>query len=314
VSTICMFELVQIIDRRDELAAALEQVNIVVHAYADRVCERITKLYYAERERWLREQGTERLDMLRALVAGQHMDLREVESTLGYGLGGEHLGIVAWHAAGNPMGNELLRVQVLIEAYSERLGCRDAPLIVACDDATVWAWLPLAGIERKDLDAALENCPASADQWVRMAIGVPATGITGFVRTHRHAMSAQTVALTAGERAAGITPYHVVASIAFLCKDLERAREWIADTLGGLSRDDSQVAQLRRTVAVFLDCGRSFTAAAERLQCHKNTVQYRIRRAEGLCGRPLRERQLDAELALLACEWLGAAVLDNAEK
>jgi hypothetical protein len=103
VSTICMFELVQIIDRRDELAAALEQVNIVVHGYADRVCERITKLYYAERERWLREQGTERLDMLRALVGGQHMDLREVESTLGYGLGGEHLGIVAWDAAGNPM-------------------------------------------------------------------------------------------------------------------------------------------------------------------------------------------------------------------
>ena len=52
-----------------------------------------------------------------------------------------------------------------------------------------------------------------------------------------------------------------------------------------------------------------FTAAAERLGCHKNTVQYRIRRAEEVLGRSVRERRVDLELALQAARWLGSAVL-----
>jgi DNA-binding PucR family transcriptional regulator len=42
---------------------------------------------------------------------------------------------------------------------------------------------------------------------------------------------------------------------------------------------------------------------------HKNTVQYRVRKAEEALGRPLSARRRDVELALLACEWLGASVL-----
>ena len=53
----------------------------------------------------------------------------------------------------------------------------------------------------------------------------------------------------------------------------------------------------------------SFKAAAERLVLHKNSVQYRIRKAEESLGRPLAADRLSVELALLACHWLGAAVL-----
>jgi hypothetical protein len=42
---------------------------------------------------------------------------------------------------------------------------------------------------------------------------------------------------------------------------------------------------------------------------HKNTVQYRIRKAEEGLGRPLGENRLNVELALLVSHWLGAAVL-----
>ena len=42
---------------------------------------------------------------------------------------------------------------------------------------------------------------------------------------------------------------------------------------------------------------------------HKNTVHYRIRKAEEILGRPLQESRLDVELALSACRWLGPAVL-----
>jgi DNA-binding PucR family transcriptional regulator len=42
---------------------------------------------------------------------------------------------------------------------------------------------------------------------------------------------------------------------------------------------------------------------------HKNTVQYRVRKAEEGLGRPVSEHRLHIELALLASQWLGAAVL-----
>ena len=42
---------------------------------------------------------------------------------------------------------------------------------------------------------------------------------------------------------------------------------------------------------------------------HKNTVQYRIRKAEESLGRPVGEHQHDVELALRASRWLGSSVL-----
>ena len=53
----------------------------------------------------------------------------------------------------------------------------------------------------------------------------------------------------------------------------------------------------------------SFKATAERLVLHKNTVQYRIRKAEESLGHPIGENRLNVELALLASHWLDAAVL-----
>ena len=50
-------------------------------------------------------------------------------------------------------------------------------------------------------------------------------------------------------------------------------------------------------------------ATAERLTLHKNTVQYRVRRAEESLARPVDQDRLRVELALLAAQWLGPAVL-----
>jgi DNA-binding PucR family transcriptional regulator len=45
---------------------------------------------------------------------------------------------------------------------------------------------------------------------------------------------------------------------------------------------------------------------------HKNTVQYRIRKAEESLGRPVGQHQHDVELALRAARWLGPSVLRSA--
>ena len=94
-------------------------------------------------------------------------------------------------------------------------------------------------------------------------------------------------------------------------------RAWVLSTLAGLADDDHHHhhhhhhhhARLRETLLVFLQSGGSYKTTAEKLILHKNTVQYRIRKAEESLGRAVGENRHDVELALRASHWLGASVL-----
>ncbi|UAK35884.1 helix-turn-helix domain-containing protein [Nocardia asteroides] len=70
-------------------------------------------------------------------------------------------------------------------------------------------------------------------------------------------------------------------------------------------RDDTTTARLRETVQTYLDVRGSLTDAAARMHVHKNTVHYRIRRAEEVLGRPLTVNRLETEVALMISEQLG---------
>ena len=89
-------------------------------------------------------------------------------------------------------------------------------------------------------------------------------------------------------------------------------RAWVLSTLGGLATHDETHARLRDTLLAFLQSGGSYKTTAERLMLHKNTVQYRIRKAEESLGRPVAGHQHDVELALRATQWLGSSVLQPA--
>ena len=97
-----------------------------------------------------------------------------------------------------------------------------------------------------------------------------------------------------------------------MASDVGAVRAWVLETLGELTVDDEQHERLRTTLRVFLSTGGSYTAAAERLMMHKNTVLYRVNRAEEIRGRSFHDDRLGVELALLACEQLGASVLQPA--
>jgi len=86
----------------------------------------------------------------------------------------------------------------------------------------------------------------------------------------------------------------------------------LLDTLGPLASDTANDARLRETLRVFLQAGSSYTAAAEKLLLHPNSVRYRVNRAIERRARPIGEDRLEVELALLACKHSQQAVLQPA--
>jgi DNA-binding PucR family transcriptional regulator len=97
--------------------------------------------------------------------------------------------------------------------------------------------------------------------------------------------------------------------VAMMLTAKELLRPWVLSTLAGLATDDEHHARLRETLLVFLRSGGSYKATAQQLVLHKNTVQYRVHKAQESLGRPVGDDRYDVELALQASRWLGSYVL-----
>ncbi|HEX4256087.1 MAG TPA: helix-turn-helix domain-containing protein [Streptosporangiaceae bacterium] len=184
-------------------------------------------------------------------------------------------------------------------------------MFLARDVSSAWAWLPLGIRDTFDLAAA---STAGLDGHVHFAFGDVAKGTMGFRLTHQQAVAAQAVALAGGSPPPRVVAFSEVAPVAMMLGSMELVRAWVFKTLGGLATDDEYHARLRDTLLLFLQMGGSFKMTAERLMLHKNTVVYRIRKAEESLGLPVGERQHDVELALRVTEWLGPSVLPRTRR
>ncbi|WP_067471035.1 PucR family transcriptional regulator [Nocardia amamiensis] len=285
---------------RELVAAAVAEMTDRSFAYTDRVTQQVVTAYQDERDRWLQNQMAVRTARVRSLLSGQRVDRGDSERALGYRLDRTHVGLVVWSDAG---ADQLRAAKQLATAIADHLRCQGQPLLIPADESTLWAWLPQPEL---DIDPAVVNTPKAT--WV--SVGRPATGLDGFRLTHRQATQAQVVAMSApAPQRAAVSCSADIGPIALMCSDLAAARAWIGEILGPLAQDDDATAQLRETARVFLETNGSFQATAERLVLHRNTVQYRVRKAEAALGHPLREGRLNVEVALLACRWLGATVL-----
>lgn len=279
----------------------------IVSGYIRGVVEQLVATYTLERGRWLQNRSALLTARVRDILDAGDVDLRAVEPALGYRLRERHLGLVVWMDREAGDDDPLRRLGRVAHTLAVSIGSRHAALFVPYDETTAWTWIASpaeVGVQHDALRAVLGDEPG-----VCVAAGEPAFGVDGFRRTHRQAIAAHVVALAAGVDRAVVTRFVDVAPIAAMSDHLASARAWVGETLGGLAEDSARHARLRETARVFLETGGSYTATAEKLSLHRNTAQYRIQKAEELRGRPLREGRLQVEIALLACHWLGRAVL-----
>jgi DNA-binding PucR family transcriptional regulator len=307
----CLQEL----GRRSDDAAVISTAGLriarILAAYIDQVSEQVVSAYESEKENWLRNQSVARAARVRALLKGEQVDLSSSEAILGYRLRQHHVGVACWVGDAGAGSEALARLELATAEVAGRAGCVGRPVFLPQDESSAWAWLPLGAQDR------FAAGPASAgtvggEAGIRFAFGAVAAGVPGFRSTHQQAVSAHAVALAAGPSGQLVTSFGEVAPLALMLGSIELMRAWVIETLGSLADDDDHNARLRDTLRVFLQQNGSYKATAERLTLHKNTVQYRIRKAQESLGRRVGEDRLHVELALLASEWLGAAVLRQA--
>jgi PucR C-terminal helix-turn-helix domain/GGDEF-like domain len=291
--------------------AAAMRLTESTFEYIDRVSEHVLTAYVRERDEWVRSTVAVRAAQVRSLLAGGPIEVNRVETALGYRLRQHHLGIVAWVEEAAHTEGTLVELERMAGRLADHLSPGARALFVSRDESSAFIWMPL-GAERGLGTDAFGGAPLVPDAAVRLAVGEPAEGPEGFRVTIREALRAHAVALLAGPVAPRVIRFAEVAPVALLAEDIGAARGWVSRALGPLAAEDDQSARLRETLHVFLSTGGSYQETAERLSLHKNTVFYRVRKAQEIRGRKVSDERFVVELALLACHWLGPAVLTAA--
>jgi PucR C-terminal helix-turn-helix domain/GGDEF-like domain len=291
------------------ISAATLSMSKVVAGYIDRISEQMVAAYAEERENWLRNRSAARAARIRDLLSGERVEVNAVEATLGYRLRQYHVGLVCWVGDAASTADEINRLERAIGYVAARAACDGDPLFLPRDESSGWAWLPLGIRDTFGSTSADMTDMTDMDPDIHFAFGDAAKGTTGFRVTHQQAIAAQAVALASGSPAARAVTFGQVAPVAMMLAAKELLRPWVLSTLAGLAQDDEHHARLRETLLVFLQSGGSYKATAQQLMLHKNTVQYRIRKAEESLGRPVGDQRHDVELALQASHWLGSSVL-----
>jgi DNA-binding PucR family transcriptional regulator len=291
--------------------AVIEAITGTLFEFIDWMSQQVVAVYEEERERWLENQNSLRaLRVREVLAANKSIDADAATTSIRYPLRWHHLGLVMWYPDAGPEGDQLARLQRFLRELGESAGAAASPLFVAADRSCGWGWLPYRAAAADASAKVREFTLARADS-PSVAIGTMANGVEGFRQSHREAETARSVAVIAKRP----EPTVIAATdpglsvMARLGGDVAGTRDWVATVLGDLAADNENDARLRETLRVFLACGSSYKVAAEQLNLHFNSVKYRVGRAVARRGRDIGGDRLDVELALLACHWYGAAVL-----
>lgn len=259
-------------------------------AHADLFSRSIAKIYVSGEGFEESVRAVERARVIRNMLAGESVDLAEVERVLKVDMSGHHQAVVFRSSSDKlaPDG-ELAR---FAEELAQLLGSRSM-LLTSTGGRGVCLWLGWRrppGARPMRARAALVPPP-----WLQAVFGPITQGVEGFRRTY------------IGARAASHLPAHPdtwyrdyrdVALQSLVLADPEQAQCLATVILGPLAEPDRGVAELRKTLRTYLAAGRSRLHSASRLHVARNTVAYRVAKAVKLLGRELERDEVDLRIAL----------------
>lgn len=300
---------------RERPSDAVDEADALVHFWTrsstwfDHSVQQSVALFQAEVERIRQGDAARRLEVVRAVLGGTLRDPREASARLGGHPLSAYQTAILLHTRDDAMIADLPQAaQVMTTA----LGLRQ-PLVVHPGGRDLWAWISSTG--EPDLTLLAECGAWLEDHHILAAVGSSSPGIDGFRSSHSEALAAQRVSLVGNGSGSGPVTYFADVELLTLVGSGEEMRRFVHRTLGRLSATDEQVARLRATLRALLSSG-SVDVAAKRLLVHKNTVRYRIERAEELMGRRLSDSPTEIDVALRCYDTYlmsGAAAVEQPE-
>ncbi|MZG15986.1 hypothetical protein GTY44_21290 [Streptomyces sp. SID5914] len=276
--------------------AESRRVSDLLFAYADAHASRLAEEYLAERARWEAGREAERRRLVEQLLAGEPIPAESASTILGYELDRYHQAFLVVAGDHHVTSADLQRCA---EDLARALGA-DGWLSLSVTPGQVWAWAGRRARPEPGYPGELGELRVPPG--IRVAAGPVAYGPEGMRRSHLGAREAVRVGAAAGT--VGWCDYEDVRVLSLATADPEQARWYAEDVLGPLLADDDRTRELRETLRVYLACERSPQTAAEQLHIARNTVTYRVHKAEDLLGHPIGD-PMELRLALEIARTLG---------
>jgi DNA-binding PucR family transcriptional regulator len=300
------------------LAGQLEDHEILIEAldvssqrmftYVDAAIDQQVRLWEEERRRWLGRAVALRADTVRRVLRGEPLAVEEVVQALDYPVDRALLAAILWDESAPAAAEAAMsRLEAVADAMALALGATRA-LLVPAGGSSLWAWF--AGERSLSLDVLAHAAAVHLQDGQGVALGLPAEGLEGFRSSHRQARRARRLAELA-QAPAGVIRFDEVETLCMIGEDAELMADFMRRKLGGLTAADPATQRVRESVLAWLREGGNAPRAAARLHTHKNTVLYRLQRAEQILGRPLEHDRLGLELALTLAERLGLRILEG---
>ncbi|MHA3020631.1 PucR family transcriptional regulator [Mycobacterium sp. BMJ-28] len=281
----------------------MRRISDVLFGIVDIVTEHMAGEYARAREAWLASSTALRMEVIEDILHGTGVSAERATRVLGYDLSRWHLAVIGWTGGSAPA--DPAQLQSAATHVLTAAGCV-SQIVVPVGAHRVWAW----GSSTVHAPALPNAATSPLTAGVRVSAGLAAAGVDGFRRTHQQAAHAARVGALS-MRDEWLFCYEAFDLVAMLSADLPAAHEFVVRELGALAGPGESAATVRHTLKCYLDRDRSLARTATALHIARNTVAYRVQRAEQLRGRSVAERRLQLHAALTLADELGVAVLGD---
>ena len=278
----------------------MRRINEALFSIVNLLTKNMADEYARAHEAWLTSSVALRAEIVEDLLRGTAVPMDRATRILGYDLSRWHLAVVVWTTPTKPA--EPISLRTAATQTLTAAGCTST-LVLPVGAQRVWAWGSRPSTPPEPPAPVATPAPG-----VRIAIGLAGAGVEGFRHSHRQAAEAARVGALS-TRATSAFCYQDLDIVAMLSSDLPAAREFVHRELVDLAGCTEAVSAVRHTLKRYLDFDRSLARTAADLHVARNTVAYRVQRAEQLRGRPATVRRLHLHAALVLVEELGDVVL-----
>ena len=287
----------------------MRRINEALFSIVNLLTKNMADEYARAHEAWLTSSVALRAEIVEDLLRGTAVPMDRATRILGYDLSRWHLAVVVWTTPTKPA--EPISLRTAATQTLTAAGCTST-LVLPVGAQRVWAWGSRTSTPPEPVAPQAPPAPpapvATPAPGVRIAIGLAGAGVEGFRHSHRQAAEAARVGALS-TRATSAFCYQDLDIVAMLSSDLPAAREFVHRELVDLAGCTEAVSAVRHTLKRYLDFDRSLARTAADLHVARNTVAYRVQRAEQLRGRPATVRRLHLHAALVLAEELGDVVL-----